>query len=85
MVFLMIVPSIVIVAVILVHETAKYFDVEISYIPLAICAVLSFLIDIAATTISTAPGREYFFKLFALIFVASVVVTAINSFIEVKK
>ena len=70
---------------ILIHETAKCFDVEISYISLAICAVLSFLVDVAAAAISTAPGREYFLKLFALVFVAAAVVTAINNFLEVKR
>lgn len=74
-----------IVSVILIHKTAGFFDLKISYIALAICAVLSFLIDVAAVEISTAPGREYFFKLFALIFVAAAVVTAINFYLEVKK
>lgn len=85
MVFLLIVPSVMIVAIIFVHETAKYFGAEISYIPLAVCAVLSFLIDVAAAKLSAAPGSEYFLKLFALIFVAAVVVTVANSFLEVKK
>lgn len=85
MVFFMIVPSIMIVAMIFIHETAEYFNEKISYIPLAICAVLSFFVDIAAAGISTAPGREYFLKLFALIFVAAAVVTALNSYMEVKK
>ena len=74
-----------IVTVILIHEAAKYFNVKISYVSLSICAVLSLLVDVAAIEISTAPGREYFFKLFGLIFVAAAVVTAINNFLEVKK
>ena len=74
-----------IVSIILIHKIANSFDVKISYIALAICAVLSFLVDVAAVEISTAPGREYFFKLFALIFVAAAVVTVINSYLEVKK
>ena len=85
MVFFLTVPSIMILAVILIHEATKYFGVKISYVSLVICAVLSFLIDLAAMEISTAPGREYFFKLFALIFVAAAVVTAINLYLEVKK
>lgn len=85
MIFLMIVPSIMIVAIILVHEAAKYFDVKISYISLAICAALSFAVAFVAAEFSTAAGREYFINLFALIFVAAAVVTAINSYLEVKK
>ena len=85
MVFFLIVPSIMIISIILIHEAAKYFDVKISYIPLAICAVLSFAVDVTAAEISTVPGREYFFRLFGLIFVAAAVVTVINYFVEVKK
>lgn len=85
MVFFMIVPSVMIVAIILVHEAAEYFGKEISYVSLTVCAVLSFLIDIAAAAISSAPNREYFFKLFIIIFIAAAVVTALNRFLEVKK
>ena len=85
MIFLMIVPGVMIVAIIFIHEAAKSFDVEISYISLTICAVLSFVVDIAAAELSTAPNREYFLKLFLLIFVAAAVVTAVNKFLEVKK
>ena len=85
MVFFMIVPSIMIVTMIFIHETAKYFHVEISYISLIMCVALSLLADIVAAEISISSGSEYFFKLFALIFVAAAVVTAINNFLEVKK
>ena len=85
MVFLLIVPCIIIVAIILVHEVAKNFDLKISYASLFICAVLSFLVDVAAIEIATAPGREYFFNFFGLIFVAAAVVTVINNFLEVKQ
>ena len=85
MIFLLTVPSVMVVAIILVHETARYFDKKISYISLTICAVLSFLVDIAAAAISSAPNSEYFLKLFIIIFVAAAVVTALNRFLEVKK
>lgn len=85
MIFLMIVPSIMIVTIILIHEAAKYFGKEISYIPLTICAILSFLVVYVAAAISTASNFEYFLKLAAIIFVATSVVTAINYFLEVRK
>ena len=85
MIFLMIVPPVMIVTIILVHETARYFGKEISYFSLIICAVLSFLVDAVAVAISTAANIDYFLKLFILIFVAAAVVTAVNRFLEVKK
>ena len=85
MIFLMIVPCIMIVTIILVHEAARYFGKEISYISLTICAVISFAVDIAAAAISNAGGNEYFLKLTAIIFVAAAVVTVINNFLEVRK
>ena len=85
MIFLMIVPSIMIVAIIFVHEAASFFNLKISYVSLVICAVLSVLADWAAVEISTSPGLEYFLKLFAIIFVAAAVVTVINNFLEAKK
>ncbi len=85
MIFLMIVPSIMIVTIILVHEAARYFGKEISYVSLTVCAIISFAVDIAAAAISNAPGVEYFLKLTAIIFVAAAVVTVINNFLEVRK
>lgn len=85
MVFFLIVPTIMIVAMILVHEAAKFFNVRISYITLLFCVAFSLLADVVAIEISTSPGLEYFVKLFAVIFVAAAVVTAINNFLEVKK
>ena len=85
MIFLMIVPSVMIVAVIFLYETSNLLELKISYISLAICAVLSILADFVAAEISTAPGLEYFCKLFALIFLAAAVVTVINSYLEVRK
>lgn len=85
MIFFMIVPSIMLVTIILIHETTKNFNVKISYISLLFCVALSLLADIVAAEISISSGREYFFKLFALIFVAAAVVTGINNFLEVKK
>ena len=70
-----------IVAIIFIHETAEYFNLKISYVSLIICAVLSFLVDIAAAVISNSPGREYFLKLFAIIFVVAAVVTILNSYL----
>lgn len=80
MIFLMIVPSIMIVTIILIHETTK-----ISYISLASCAAISFLVDAVAAAISNTPNLDYFLKLTAIIFVAAAVVTAINLHLEVKK
>lgn len=85
MVFLLIVPSIMLVAIILIHETAKYFGKKISYIPLASCAVLAFAVDFAAAQFSSAADKIYFLKLFILIFVAAAAVTALNRFLEVKR
>ena len=85
MIFFIIVPSVMVLTIILVHEAARYFGKEISYVSLTICAVLSFLVDIAAAAISSAPNSEYFLKLFIIIFVAAAVVTALNRFLEVKK
>ena len=85
MIFLLTVPSVMVVAIILVHETARYFDKKISYISLTICAVLAFLVNTAAAAISPAPDSEYFLKLFAINLVAAAVVTALNKFLEVEK
>lgn len=85
MIFLMIVPGIMIVAVVLVHEVSRFFDAEISYIPLVLCAVLSFVVDIVAVELSTAPGLEYFLKLLAISLVAAAVVTVIDFILEVKR
>jgi len=85
LIFFMIVPTIMIVAMIFVHEAAKYFKVQISYISLLFCVAFSLLADVVAIEISTSSGVEYFLKLFAVIFVAAAVVTAINNFLEVKK
>ena len=84
MVFLLIVPSIMIVAIIFIHDTAEYFNLKISYISLAICAALSFWVDVMAAAISNSPGREYFLKLLGLIFVAAVIVTALNSYLTAE-
>ena len=84
MIFFVIVPSVMIVAIILVHEAAKYFGKKVSYSSLIICAVFSFLVDIAAF-FSAVSNRDYFFNLFMLIFVAAAVVTALNRFLEVRR
>lgn len=85
MIFFMTVPAVMIVTIILIHEAAKYFGKEISYLPLIICAILAILVDVAAAVLSTAPDNEYFYKFFILIFLAATFVTALNRFLEVKK
>ena len=85
MVFLLIVPSIMIVTIILIHEAAKFFDEKISYIPLTICAAVSLAVDFTAAQFSSAADNLYFLKLFVLIFVAAAAVTALNKFLEVKR
>lgn len=85
MTFWLTVPVVMILVIISVHAAAKFFQLEISYLTLTICAVLSIVIDVAAAATSTAPNADYFLKLFVLIFVAAAVVTAVNIFLEVKK
>ena len=80
----MTVPAVMFVTIILIHETAKYFGKEISCIPLTVCAVLSILIN-AASIFTTAKNDDYFFKLFILIFIATIFVTVLNRFLEVRK
>ncbi len=85
MVFFLIVPSVMIISILLVNGILSRLGLKISYGALALAAVLSLLVDLAAAALSSEPNQDYFFRLFGLIFLAAVVVTALNYFLTKER
>ena len=85
MIFFLIVPSVMIVSILLVNGILSRLGLKISYGALALAAVLSLLVDLAAAALSPEPNQDYFFRLFGLIFLAAVVVTALNYFLTKER
>ncbi len=81
MIFFLIVPSVIVLTIFLVHRILNRLGVRIFYPTLAMCVVLSFLVDVLAAMLSPNPDKWYFLRLFALIFVAAAAVTALNKFL----
>ena len=81
MAFFLIVPSVMVISMVLVHGAANAVGLKIKYIPLAMCAALSFAAIWGAMNFSPNPDRFFFIYLGAIILVSAATVTAINAFL----
>lgn len=79
--FFLIVPSVIIVGVVLIHGITNRLGLQISYIALVICAVLSIISDAGAMFLSPAPDKFYFMRLGGFILVSAAIGTAVNYFL----
>ncbi len=79
--FFLIVPSVMIVSVVAVHALANRLGLRIYYTTLAATAVLSFMVNVAAATMTPYVGREFLLRLGLLILAASFLLTLANRFL----
>lgn len=81
MTFFLIVPSVMIVSIFLVHAITNRLGLKIRASALALCAVLSILVDLGAVALSPVLDKWYFIRLSGLILSAAALVTLINHFL----
>lgn len=81
MAFFLIVPSVMIVSVVLIHKLANRLRLQIHYTTLVATAVLSFMVNIAATMITPDVGRVFLLRLGLMIFIAASLLTMANQFL----
>lgn len=85
MTFFLIVPSVIVVSIILVHNVTNYVDLKIKYGALFMCAVLAFVSLFTAMEISPNPDQNFFVRLGGMILVSAALVTALNRFLVLRE
>ena len=78
MTFILITGSIMTISIFLIHRLCRFFGIEMKWTSLVLCAVMAFIVNGMAITMSPFLDRGHYLRLGILVVTAAAVVTLFN-------
>ena len=78
MTFILLTGSIMAVSIFLIYRLCRLAGIEMKWISLVLCAVLAFIVNALAISMSAFLDRTHYFRLGVLVVLAAALVTLVN-------